>query len=371
MTAHRISFSTGIFCPGRTQSGFTLLELLLVVFILSALALTATAFVDNQDDQFRFEDTRKRLEMIRRAVLGRTDLVQGGQVIVSGFVADNGVLPTHLDNLTNNANSLVAVDLQIPKFDPQPDAVTGENNGGEIDLFAANEKLEKGWRVAYLHASPESSGAFRDGWGNKNGLASPALDDARNFGWQLNASTSLTVTSLGKDNKDAANGGGSASFNAEIVDTVQSADWSVEIAGLAVRIKSKPGADFVGKLRASLLVFENRSGAAKWKRYTTDTVTCLDGTGNGLADHDNNGVTPEVPCPNEATLIFPTGGYPGGSYGSTRVPTGRHLLVLVSDPDGTAHNTDDIPYLDTNSNRISRPITCYPGGCTVETLILI
>ena len=50
-----------------TESGFTLLELMLVVFILSALALTASAFVDNHDDQFRFEDTRRRVPSIDRA----------------------------------------------------------------------------------------------------------------------------------------------------------------------------------------------------------------------------------------------------------------------------------------------------------------
>ena len=50
--------------------GFTLLELLLVVFILSLIALSAVAIADRADEQLRYDDTNQHLQLIRRATIG-------------------------------------------------------------------------------------------------------------------------------------------------------------------------------------------------------------------------------------------------------------------------------------------------------------
>ena len=46
------------------RSGFTLVELLVVVFILSILALTGLAMKETADSQHRFEDTQSRLRAL-------------------------------------------------------------------------------------------------------------------------------------------------------------------------------------------------------------------------------------------------------------------------------------------------------------------
>lgn len=351
MTTHCISFAIGNFCSGKTQSGFTLMELLLVVFILSALALTSTAFVDNQDDQFRFDDTRRRLELIRQAVVGHDPRT----TVANGYVAENGILASSIGNLldaspagfTNSA-------AQQPVFDATPNSSSGYDDGVDVQTLTGDaERLLKGWRVGYLHAQPGSA-VFKDGWGHDWAAVVVAGE--------------LKVTSPAKNGVfNAADTG----YDKDMEDKVLQSNWSSTVAGLTVLIRNQSGIDYVGRLRASLLVFENSGTGARWKRYTSDALTCLDGTGNGLVDHDNNVGTPEVPCGHEAMLTFPLGGYPhtGVGYSDTRVPLGRHLLVLVRDPDGTAHSLDDAPYPGA-ATPVSRQIVCSAAGCPLETLVL-
>ena len=88
------------------RSGFTLVELLVVVFILSTLALTGLALTETADSQLRFEDTQARLRALKRAVIGDTEPVFDGRRLLSGFVVDNGLLPDSLQTLSLLPDSL-------------------------------------------------------------------------------------------------------------------------------------------------------------------------------------------------------------------------------------------------------------------------
>lgn len=325
------------------QRGFTLLEMLLVVFILGMLAFTASALVDNQDDQLRFEDTSNRLLAIRAAIVGKAaDGVPGG------YVADNGVLPAAIDGLGSGMpTGYAASGLQTPVLDSDPDAASGLDDGINVASLS-KQKLEKGWRPA-LHTPPGAAG-FGDGW--------RAAGSAPNYTWQLAGTPAdLSITSLGKDG--AAGGSG---YAADMSDTVAPAAWGSEIAGLTVRLSNQSGADIASRLRASLLVFVNSASGGKWKRYSSNDTLCLDGDGD-----DQVGGSP---CLSAVTLTFPAGGYPGGAYASTRVPLGRHLLVLVQDTDASAHNgATESPYPDA-ANAVALPIVCIAAGCPIETLVI-
>ncbi len=163
----------------RYQQGLTLLELLLVIVILSAVAYTSLAIVDNNSSQIRFEDTRNRLEMIKRAIIGDTSRTLNGQPEIRGFVADMGRLPLNIKELIEeptDCDSGTAGDQSCPW---SYDADTG---------------LWAGWHGPYLPATSESGGthAFRDGWGNRDG--SP------NFGWLFSiAGSNLTLQSYGME----------------------------------------------------------------------------------------------------------------------------------------------------------------------------
>ena len=173
--------------PRSLRRTFTLLELLVVVFILATVAASAAAVVGQADEQLRHETTRSRLESIRRAVLGRGDLSAPG--LSAGFVADMGRVPRDLTEL-----------LELGLLPPYAiDADTG---------------VGAGWRGPYLHGLPSlSTGlpSFPDGWGN----APLGTEDPRDFGWVVtvdpptgdpldpsNPLTTLSVVSRGADRAD-------------------------------------------------------------------------------------------------------------------------------------------------------------------------
>ena len=81
------------------QNGFTLLELLLVVFLLGVLAMTTFAVVQEGDDQQRYDATKTYYQLIKKAVIGDATLTLNGETDVSGFVADMGRLPACLREL--------------------------------------------------------------------------------------------------------------------------------------------------------------------------------------------------------------------------------------------------------------------------------
>lgn len=331
------------FC--RHELGFTLLEMLLVVFILGSLAFVASNFVDNQDDQLRFHDTANRLDKIRTAV------ISNGSVVPAGFVADNGLLPSNIAQLVNELpTGWVNHGIYQPVFDGDPDALTGLNDGGSEIVLPSALALEKGWRIGTLISPAGANGTFGDGW--RRAGAAP------NYTWQVVANTSsLAITSLGKDN---ALGG--ANFNADIGITIPQSDWSRNIASYTIKVRNQSTTDISTRFGASLLVFENTATGAKWKRYSTNTITCLDGDGDNLVGG--------IPCGAEDTLSFPFGGYPLGSYAANRIPAGIHTLVLYADADATVHNGSSETLYPNNLAPAAQGLVCMPTGCPPVVMVI-
>ena len=183
----------------RGRRGFTLLELLVVVLILSAIAFVALDSLQADTNQFRFEDTRTRLSLMREAIVGPRDTSANAQPIVAGFVADVGRLPRCLQELVVrevDCDDDDTVDTLSPRA-WSLDAVSGTG-------------LYSGWRGPYVSVMREASGlvAFRDGWSNAIDLA------PENYGWSRFTDTAgdLVVQSLGRDG--AANPTDAADYNA-------------------------------------------------------------------------------------------------------------------------------------------------------------
>lgn len=157
----------------RKQSGFTLLELLLVVFLLGVLAMTSFAVVQDGDDQQRFDATKTYYQLIKKAIIGDPTLTLNGETDVSGFVADIGRLPNCLRELVEISGCDGVVGLNT-------------NTGLNDDLPAwaqdSESQVWSGWRGPYLQGIPESGFglAFRDGWKNQGGATNP---DLSNYGW--------------------------------------------------------------------------------------------------------------------------------------------------------------------------------------------
>jgi len=157
------------------QSGFTLLEMVLVLFLLALMASASLMLTENIEDQAKYDDTKHRMEMMRKAIIGDPSRTINGSPEISGFVADMGRLPDCVRELIEQKN---CVDIALDSW--SHDASTG---------------LGTGWRGPYIQVLPERSGElrFRDGYGNSD--ASDAID-AQNSGWSYDVSTASASIGL-------------------------------------------------------------------------------------------------------------------------------------------------------------------------------
>lgn len=319
------------------QAGFTLLEMILVLSILSGLSLLAVSFVDNEDNQFRFEDTRNRLDLVRKAVLGHDNSVVNGQLLLSGYAIDNGLLPVSIDALLQKPAGYDDYSQHDPIFDAQPDSVTGINNDAGITLSNPKEKLFKGYRSgSYLQSRPGTSITFYDGWAN-TGIAP-------NYGWTVTPDpviNSLNVMSLGFDNAP-----GGTDYNSDIGVTVNANDWQLDVAGWEVTVSNRSNIDLAipspGCVRVSLLVYINDADSSKqfnWKRLTSN---CLLGNGVvGISDGsclDGIDVDSDVGGAACGTSVQVTFDAAEDNQPPTIIPAGEHIVVLTVDTDDTIHN---------------------------------
>lgn len=140
------------------QRGFTLLEMVLVLFLIGLLASAGLLFTEGVEDQAKYDETKRRMELIRKAIVGDTTRTINGAPEVSGFAADMGRLPGCIRELLVNH---ACDDSEMEEWDVDPDTGIGS-----------------GWRGPYIHVIADRGGEvrFRDGYGND--------EDTENYGWQ-------------------------------------------------------------------------------------------------------------------------------------------------------------------------------------------
>jgi len=334
--------------PARASAGFTLMELLVVVALLSAVALAGFSAVAEDQGQVRFNDTRNRLERLRLATLGPAGPAWDGGWRLSGYAADNGRLPDSVADVIGTPAGHASQAAVEPAFDPQPDAQCAQDGGESALSWSATHRLLKGHRGDYLGGATVN-GEYRDGFANRG-----ATDDASNFGWvYATASDGFTLASLGADGV----AGGTAAYDADQTLAIGAGDWRVDLNGWQVTVVNRSGADRTAAdpaLRASLLWFRNDASGGKWYRVTTQAYSgCLDGTGDGLVGG--------VPCADRVQLAFDADCDPDTATPDSEVPMGRHLVVLLSDADGSAHSSDDT-VLTAGGAPITAQVALFPGA---------
>jgi len=157
------------------SAGFSLLELLLVLFIMGLMTATTMLMTGGMEDQSKYDETKRRMELIKRAIVGDPTRTVNGGPEISGFVADMGRLPGCLRELIEPKDCNVAPgNLQVWQLD------------------AATSSVWVGWHGPYLEALPDSSdGAkrFRDGWGNSG--------NDTNYGWIFGTHTAPAGSDCG------------------------------------------------------------------------------------------------------------------------------------------------------------------------------
>jgi prepilin-type N-terminal cleavage/methylation domain-containing protein len=341
-----------------SSKGFTLLELLLVVVILSSMAWMLTGTMEDNVGQARYEDTRNRLDAIRVAVLGPSSPGTWERGIQSGYVVDNGRLPEDMNALVTSPTNYHPFGAFVPIFDPTPSILSdgraiSNDDGDEIFLPNAEHQLMKGHRGAYLPSS--TSGMFRDGWGTSrdldgaDGIDCPTVPgvgnegndlDWKNHGWcvTLSSEDGFYVDSYGRDGQvgalsddpdDGTDPVDPYELDVSMSPSIVRDDWKVPLSGASVTLKNMTGENLSGEnFKISLLVYLN--GDANNDGEANELYTILDGKYE--AQNSWWSVTTEsftissLSANSEQTISL--------SFSDTvnsEIPVGEHLLVLVAD----------------------------------------
>ncbi|WP_064041442.1 type II secretion system protein [Methylomonas koyamae] len=156
------------------QRGFSLLETVLVLFLMALVASAGLMLTEGVEDQAKYDETKRRMELIRKAIVGDATRTINGMPEIGGFVADMGRLPNCLRELAE-------------AFD-----CTSPGNPLPTSTFDSNSGLLAGWRGPYIALLPDSDGELRirDGYENDDGSV--------DFGWGFaNDGTQIQLQSFG------------------------------------------------------------------------------------------------------------------------------------------------------------------------------
>jgi len=131
-------------------AGFTLIEVIVVIAVISILAAMAVPYAVKILDQSREEATRKQLEEIHRTILGDP------KGPTAGFLGDMGALPAALDRLNTQGT--------------QPGRTYGPLG------------VKHGWDGPYVKMGYSGGAYLVDGWGTNLAYNNPGAGQIRSAG---------------------------------------------------------------------------------------------------------------------------------------------------------------------------------------------
>ena len=172
-------------------SGFTLVEMLVVLAIIGMMASVAAGIYAGVRDQAEYEATVRVMEEIKKAIMGDNAPCLRG-VDISGYVADMGNLPPLNE-------------------DGQPESLW-KRMSRPAHVYSNEARIWAGWNGPYIREP--ASGCLTDGWGN--GLH-----------FQLHAG-SFMITSYGADKKP-----GGAGFDEDLQIIIRKRDYMAPVGAHA------------------------------------------------------------------------------------------------------------------------------------------
>jgi len=273
------------------QTGFTLVEVLVVMLILVALASVTLDFTKDFAFQGRYEVTKDRYEKIKRAIIGRPGVLINGQPDISGFVADMGRLPRNIQELL--VQNYCDDDYRISDNTPDSSGISGAT-GVTPNSWCTTKtpngtwiQQSSGWKGPYLTVQKPDykPNAFSDGWGSE---ASSTVFTDHNYGWYFGGTDSdsdgffedLAIQSSGKNGGalNSSDTGYDADYPiATILPSIRNDDWVVDFSsGIQVNF-NVPLTNIVSD--RSLCI---TSGGAWKSSCNVDEATCIATTGAAL-----------------------------------------------------------------------------------------
>lgn len=179
--------------------GFTLLEVLIILVILGFLVSMMSGVFLKGSNQRRFNETRKRIEEIKKAILGipAKYYAEGNQQF-AGYVIDMGSLPEL--NGGGQPENLWEQGIQI-----------GQSYNNLCRRFI-------GWRGPYVEKP--KGGLLKDGWGN-----SLVFKDSNTHPSEI-AQGDMVIISYGQDGLPGGSG-----FGEDITLRIRKSEYTAPVAG--------------------------------------------------------------------------------------------------------------------------------------------
>ena len=94
----------------RSEVGFTLIELVIIIIILGIVAAVAIPKFGTLTEEAKANATREEIRRIKTAIIGDPQVTAGGQYISRGFEGDIGYPPTSLLDLVRKPDSIPSYD---------------------------------------------------------------------------------------------------------------------------------------------------------------------------------------------------------------------------------------------------------------------
>ena len=117
----------------KSQTGFTLVELVIIIVIVSIITAVAVINMSQSLDTAKVESTKSELDELAFAIAGNPALMGNGARADFGYVGDVGGLPPNLDALVQNPGGYVTW------------------NGPYIESGGSSEYKKDGWGVDYTY----------------------------------------------------------------------------------------------------------------------------------------------------------------------------------------------------------------------------
>ncbi len=298
------------------QYGFTLLELVLVLFILAILTTTGLTFIENEDSQLRLDESLNKLDLITDALL--KERVHRNSTVYAGFVTDNGSVPPDSDlNALTASDTTWSLDtgnewISYSVITPYYYNIDGVGVTQQLDDTNNPEfNLYKGFRGPYLTAGVDTNGEFRDGWGQQYTVFASA--GGHSFDYTFEGDGAAVPNSF---------------FGSEITRSLAEDEWTIAPSALNITINNNSGAN--DNVNLAVVVFINDAVANEEDRWVTFHFDANETINDGN-NFNSAAATWEV---NGNTLTA-----------ADRVPAGEHLVLLI-DGDITGGAIDGVAEID-------------------------
>ncbi len=198
----------------KKKRGFTLIELVLVIVIISVLAAVAVNMMNQPVDEERFNATIAEMNNLKTAIIGNPSLISNQARTNFGYVGDMGNLPSSLDDLVKKGGQ--------PEF-----------------TINAAIGIGMGWNGPYLSQefSEETDGYKKDAWGTEY-----KYDQAKGI-----------IISAGSDRSFGSGSG----YAQDITKTITKSEYLADISGA---IKGSSGSPITDSSWVSITLYYPSKG---------------------------------------------------------------------------------------------------------------